>query len=99
MNKAFKDLHKAFENRVRLQIMAVLCANEQYDFNAMKDNLQLTDGNLSSHIKVLEGEGFVNVEKTYAGRKPLTIYTATESGKEAFRKHIAAIESIIKSSA
>jgi len=98
MNLAFQHIHKAFENRIRLQIMAILCANEQFDFVAMKEALQLTDGNLASHIKMLEGEGFVNVEKTYAGKKPLTIFSASKSGKEAFKKHIEALEKIIKSS-
>jgi len=96
MNKSFQNLHKAFEHRIRLQIMAILCANESFDFNTMKETLQLTDGNLASHIKMLEGDGFVHVEKTYAGKKPLTIYTATPSGKEAFKKHIEALEEIIK---
>lgn len=94
--KAFKDLNKAFENRMRLGIMSALMVNEFHDFNALKNLLDATDGNLASHLKSLEKEAYVTFEKEFIDRKPNTKYFATKSGKEAFKKHIKAIESLLK---
>jgi len=87
---------KAFENRVRLQIMSVLVANRSYDFNALKDLLQITDGNLASHIKALEKEEYITVNKTFIGKKPNTQYAVTKKGRDAFKKHLQALENLIK---
>jgi DNA-binding HxlR family transcriptional regulator len=92
----FEHLDKAFENRVRLQIMSVLVVNERYDFNALKELLDVTDGNLASHLKGLEKEEYVKVNKTFLGRKPNTSYEATEKGKKAFKAHLDALEQLIK---
>jgi DNA-binding HxlR family transcriptional regulator len=92
----FEQLDKAFENRVRLQIMSVLVVNERYDFNALKELLDVTDGNLASHLKGLEKEEYVKVNKTFLGRKPNTSYEATEKGKTAFKAHLDALEALIK---
>ncbi len=94
--KAFKDLNKAFENRMRLGIMSALMVNKFLDFNALKNFLDATDGNLASHLKSLEKETYITFEKEFIDRKPNTKYFATESGKEAFKKHIKAIESLLK---
>jgi DNA-binding HxlR family transcriptional regulator len=91
-----EQFNKAFENRIRLQIMSVLVSNEYYDFNSMKELLQLTDGNLASHFKGLEKEEYILVFKTYKGRKPNTQYSATEKGKLAFKQHLEALENLIK---
>ena len=96
MKIPFDKLDKAFENRVRLQIMSVLVANQRYDFNSLKDLLQVTDGNLASHIKALEKEAYINVRKSFIGKKPNTQYAATKKGKDAFRKHLQALEDLIK---
>ena len=87
---------KAFENRIRLQIMSVLAVNSSYDFNALKDLLQVTDGNLASHLKGLEKEEYISVNKSFVGRKPNTQYAITKRGKEAFKKHLSALEKLIK---
>jgi DNA-binding MarR family transcriptional regulator len=76
--------------------MSVLVANESYDFNALKDLLEVTDGNLATHIKALEKEKYVSVSKTFIDRRPNTRYKTTERGRTAFRKHLDAIEDIIK---
>ncbi|MCE7996288.1 MAG: transcriptional regulator [Roseivirga sp.] len=89
-------LNKAFENRVRLGIMSALIAGEQMDFNRLKELLDVTDGNLASHLKALEKEEFIQVEKSFVGRKPNTKYSATKAGKKAFIEHIDALESLIK---
>jgi DNA-binding MarR family transcriptional regulator len=93
----FDKLDKAFENRLRLQIMSVLVANQRYDFNSLKELLQVTDGNLASHLKGLEKEEYILVNKSFLGRKPNTNYEATEKGKKAFAAHLDALEQLIKS--
>ncbi len=87
---------KAFENRSRLQIMVVLVANESYDFNSLKELLNLTDGNLASHLKALEKENYIVVNKQFIGRKPHTSYQATAEGRLAFQKHLDTLEALIK---
>ncbi len=87
---------KAFENVVRLRVMSVLMANEVYDFNSFKDLLGVTDGNLASHLKNLENQAYIQVEKTFVGRKPLTNYSATQEGKNAFQSHLEFLENLIQ---
>jgi DNA-binding MarR family transcriptional regulator len=65
------DLHKAFESRVRLGIMSALAVNDKLDFSSLKEYLDLTDGNLASHLKALEKEKFIGVEKSFIDRKPI----------------------------
>jgi len=87
---------KVFENRVRLQIMSILMANDSYDFNSLKELLEVTDGNLASNLKNLEKEGYILVTKTFIDRKPNTSYSKTDQGAKAFENHIIALESLIK---
>ena len=96
MKIPFDKLDKAFENRVRLQIMSILVANDRYDFNSLKDLLDVTDGNLASHLKGLEKEEYIAVHKSFLGRKPNTNYESTEKGKKAFKQHLDALEKLIK---
>ncbi|GAB3937798.1 winged helix-turn-helix domain-containing protein [Mucilaginibacter myungsuensis] len=96
MSIPFDKLDKAFENRVRLQIMSVLVVNERYDFNSLKDLLGVTDGNLASHLKGLEKEEYILVNKSFVGRKPNTTYEATDKGRSAFNAHLDALEALIK---
>ena len=96
MKVPFEKLDKAFENRLRLQIMSVLMVNDQYDFNSLKELLDTTDGNLASHLKGLEKEEYIVVHKSFLGRKPNTNYEATEKGKTAFKQHLDVLEKLIK---
>ena len=96
MKTSLEQFDKAFENRIRLQIMSVLLANEHYDFNSLKDLLDVTDGNLASHIKALEKEEYIIVNKTFIGKKPNTQYSVSEKGRKAFLKHLEALENLIK---
>ena len=96
MKDPLQYFDKAFENRVRLQIMSVLAANKSYDFISLKELLQITDGNLASHIKGLEKEEYITVTKSFIGRKPNTQYSITKKGKDAFKKHLQALEQIIR---
>ncbi len=76
--------------------MSALAVNEYMEFNALKDLLAVTDGNLASHIKFLEKEDFIKVYKLFINRKPNTRYKITESGLGAFKQHISALEILIK---
>ncbi len=97
MKQFIQNLHKAFDSRVRLGIMSALAVNDMLDFNSLKEYLDLTDGNLASHIKALEKEGFIGVEKSFVGRKPNTKYFITDEGRSAFGKHLKALEEFLKS--
>lgn len=81
--------------RVRLGIMAYLAGVERAEFNELKARLKTTDGNLSVHLRKLEDAGYVAVEKTYAGRKPLTRAALTEAGREAFVRYLEALKKLV----
>lgn len=97
-NPNIHQLNKAFENRIRLGIMSILMVNDLVDFNRMKELLNVTDGNLASHISALEKEAFIHVKKEFVGKKPLTSYSITKLGIVAFEEHLNALEALIKSS-
>ncbi|PTX61125.1 transcriptional regulator [Kordia periserrulae] len=78
--------------------MSILMVNEYADFKMLKDLLSVTDGNLASHTKALEKVAYIKVEKQFIGRKPNTRYSATVLGKAEFKKHIEALEKLIKKS-
>jgi DNA-binding HxlR family transcriptional regulator len=89
------NLQKVFESRIRLGLMSALMVNDRLDFNALKQLLELTDGNLASHLKALEQQEIIVVSKQFIGRKPSTSYQATDYGKDLFRRHLAALEGLI----
>ncbi|WP_243345561.1 winged helix-turn-helix domain-containing protein [Parabacteroides sp. FAFU027] len=97
MKNPIEKLNKAFESKVRLGIMSTLMVNESVDFNSLKSWLNLTDGNLSSHIKGLEELGYIEVRKQFVGKKPNTTYHITDAGKIAFEEHINGLEALLKS--
>ena len=96
MKAILQNLNKAFENKVRLGIMSALVVNTYMDFTTLKTLLDVTDGNLASHLKSLEKRGYVKYKKEFLNRKPNTKYIATQEGKIAFTKHIRAIEQLLK---
>ena len=91
------NFNKAFESRVRLGIMSVLMVNESVDFNTLKELLNLSDGNLASHVKALEEVNYITVNKQFVGRKPNTTYSASKEGKKAFHAHLKELETLIRS--
>jgi DNA-binding HxlR family transcriptional regulator len=91
-----KDINKAFENKIRLGIMSALVVNDYMDFTSLKNLLDVTDGNLASHLKYLEKKDYVQFRKEFLDRKPNTKYAATDEGKIAFTKHIKAIEKLLQ---
>ena len=96
MKNLIAGLNKAFDNKVRLGVMSVLMARSEADFNTLKEILEVTDGNLASHLKALEKEEYIDVHKQFVDRKPNTTYEVTKKGKNAFKEHIDALEAIIK---
>ncbi len=96
MKNFIDTLNKAFESRIRLGIMSILMVNDKVEFTMLKELLQITDGNIASHISGLEKLGYVSVTKQFVGKKPNTSYAATIAGKEAFTKHIQALEQLIQ---
>lgn len=96
MKDIIHQLEKAFESRIRLGIMSALIVNEQVDFNTLKELLDVSDGNLASHIKALEKLEYLEVRKKFIGRKPNTSYFATIKGQEAFERHLNVLEQLLK---
>jgi len=96
MKNPISNLNKVFESRIRLGIMSALMVNENLDFNNLKELLEVTDGNLASHLKALEYNEIISVSKQFVGRKPNTTYSATQLGKEQFKQHLNALESLLK---
>jgi len=90
------NINKLFDRRIRLGIMSILVVNEDADFNRLKELLNVTDGNLASHLKSLESSKYIEVDKSFIDRKPNTRYTATKLGKAEFKRHIEALEKLIK---
>ena len=76
--------------------MSVLVANESYDFNSLKEIVNITDGSMASHIKALEKERYISVTKSFVDRKPNTRYKITERGRTVFKRHLDALEDLIR---
>jgi DNA-binding MarR family transcriptional regulator len=89
-------LNKIFDNRVRLGVMSMLAVNDEVSFNDLKEMLEVTDGNLATHLVSLEENGLIKVHKGFVGRKTNTTYSITRTGEKAFNDHITALENIIK---
>ncbi|MFC4262416.1 winged helix-turn-helix domain-containing protein [Ferruginibacter yonginensis] len=96
MNNPIQALNKLFDSRVRLGIMSALMVNSHVNFNSLKELLDITDGNLASHLKALEEHQIIKVEKGFIGKKTNTTYTLTKLGEKQFKAHIAALEAMIK---
>lgn len=97
MKNPIENLNKSFDSRVRLGIMSAVMVNAEVNFNQLKELIQVTDGNLASHIKALEEANYIKVNKGFIGRKTNTTYAATKAGEKAFRLHLEALEQMIKS--
>jgi len=96
MKDIIENINKLLESRVRLGIMSILLVNESADFNSLKEMLEVTDGNLASHLAVLENNKYIKVNKKFIGKKPNTTYSVTQAGKKAFAEHLDALEKLIK---
>ncbi len=97
MNNPIEQLNKAFDSRIRLGIMSALIVNSAINFNDLKELIKVTDGNLASHLKTLEDNSYIKVQKGFIGRKTNTTYSITKAGIKAFRMHLDALEKMILS--
>jgi hypothetical protein len=93
------ELDPVIHQPARLRIMGALCGlcpAEQVDFGFLKNKLELTDGNLGAHLVTLEENGYIDVEKTFVGKKPKTFVAVTKAGRRAFDGHVAALRLILE---
>jgi DNA-binding MarR family transcriptional regulator len=96
MKNPILGLNKIFDNRIRLGVMSVLIVNEEISFNDLKGMLEVTDGNLATHLVSLEENGFIKVHKGFIGRKTNTTYSITKLGEREFKNHLKVLEGMIK---
>ena len=97
MKNPIENLNKVFDSRIRLGIMSAVLVNPEVNFNELKELIQVTDGNLASHLKTLEECMYLKVKKGFIGRKTNTTYAVTKTGEKAFKVHLDALEKMIKS--
>lgn len=96
---ALGELDETIHQKVRLGIMSMLLAMNEADFKLLKETLALSDGNLSTHLALLEERGFIEAHKEFVRKKPHTTYTPTDLGRRAFQLYLKALERIIQSAA
>jgi DNA-binding MarR family transcriptional regulator len=88
-------LDETVHQRVRLGILAVVSEATECTFAVLRNELDLTDGNLSRHLRVLEEAGLLQIRKGYEGRRPCTWLRLTTRGHAALRDEIAALERLV----
>lgn len=96
MKEIIAQLDPAFDHRNRLGLMSMLVTNERVEYSTLKILLELSDGNLASHLRALEMAQYIAVHKQFVGRKPLTSYESTEKGRVAFSVHLNALEALVR---
>ncbi len=96
MKDLIDKLNKSFENRIRLGIMSALMVNDAVDFLSLKELLNVTDGNLASHITALEKIDYIAIKKEFVGKKTKTSYVVTSLGRKEFNMHLNALEKLVK---
>ena len=95
-DKAHNLIDEVIHQRTRLAIMATLAGVGSLEFNEVKADLGLTDGNLSTHAAALERAGYIRVAKKFRGKKPLTTLGLTPKGRTAFERYVNLLEGILK---
>lgn len=96
--EAMLDLDDAIHQKARLGIMSTLLMLGEAEFKLLKEMLNLSDGNLSTHLALLEDRGYVESRKEFVRKKPRTTYTPTAAGRAAFDRYLLALERIIRAS-
>ncbi len=92
----FLQLDRVIHEKGRLAIMSMLAAAPELSFTELRDALTMTDGNLTTHIRALQEEGFISVAKSYQNRRPLTTCSLTTPGRKAFAEYISLLEQIVR---
>jgi len=96
--ETIKNLNDVFSPKARLGIMTILITTEESDFSTIKERLGMSDGNLGAHMRVLEDQEYITLEKMFVNRRPRTVYKITDKGRRAFSDHLAQLEAIIRMS-
>ena len=94
--ESFHQLDKVIHEKSRMAIMSMLAASPDMSFTELRDALNMTDGNLTTHIRTLQRAGYVTVAKSFQNNRPLTTCSLTEDGKTAFRGYVNLLEGIVK---
>ncbi|MGD8305743.1 MAG: transcriptional regulator [Ignavibacteria bacterium] len=92
----YQQLDEIIHSRIRLAIMAVLVTVDEAEFTFLREKINATDGNLSTHMKKLEEAGYVAVSKAFENRKPVSRYMLTQKGRKAFEIYVDRLEKLIK---
>ena len=92
----FLQLDRVIHEKGRLALMSLLAASTQLSFTEMRDTLNMTDGNLTAHMRTLQEAGYVSVTKEFQGGRPLTTYSLTVQGRKAFATYINLLEQIVQ---
>jgi DNA-binding MarR family transcriptional regulator len=92
----FLQLDRVIHERGRLAIMSMLAASPELSFTELRDALEMTDGNLTTHMKTLQETGYVSIAKSYRNRRPLTTVSLTAAGRRAFANYIGLLEQIVR---
>lgn len=90
-----KDLNDLIHAKVRLGIMSMLMTYEECNFTFLRESLEITDGNLGSHLQKLEDANYIEITKTFVKNRPKTIVTVTDKGIHAYKEYIKTLESIL----
>lgn len=91
-----RRLDRLVHSRIRLAVLSILAAVDDAEFTYLRDEVNTTDGNLSTHLRKLEEAGYVAVDKSFRNRKPVTRYRMTEEGREAFTAYVDRLESMLE---
>ena len=91
----FLQLDRVIHEPGRLAIMSMLAASPELSFTELRDMLEMTDGNLTTHLRSLQEAGYVSIAKSYRNRRPLTTVSLTPGGRQAFANYIALLEQIV----
>ena len=94
--ETFLQLDRVIHEKGRLAIMSMLAASPELSFTELRDALEMTDGNLTTHIKALQQEGYISVAKSFQNNRPLTTCSLTAAGRKAFAEYIGLLEKIVR---
>lgn len=94
--EAFQQLDRVIHERGRLAIMSMLAASPELSFTELRDTLEMTDGNLTTHMRTLQEAGYVSIAKSFRNRRPLTTASLTPDGRAAFARYVGLLEQIVE---
>ncbi len=92
----FLQIDRVIHEKGRMGIMSLLAASPELSFTEMRDTLEMTDGNLTTHIRTLQEAGYVSIAKSYQNNRPLTTCSLTTAGRKAFATYIDLLDQIVR---